>query len=79
MWSAGCASGEEPYTLAILWHLELADRYCDLELEVIATDFDAAVLERAARGSYEPSSLAELPETWKGARLRARRRARSPP
>jgi chemotaxis protein methyltransferase CheR len=60
-WSAGCASGEEPYTLAILWRLELADRFPALGLEILATDFDRTVLARAERGCYEPSSLAELP------------------
>lgn len=61
-WSAGCASGEEPYTLAIVWQRELAPRFPDLELRVLATDLDDAVLARAARGVYEPSSLRELPE-----------------
>jgi chemotaxis protein methyltransferase CheR len=60
-WSAGCASGEEPYTLAILWRHELAERFPSLGLEILATDFDQTVLARASRGCYEPSSLAELP------------------
>lgn len=65
VWSAGCASGEEPYTVAILWHLVLARRFPDLGLEVIATDFDEPVLARAVRGCYEPSSLRELPDDWR--------------
>ena len=64
-WSAGCASGEEPYTLAILWQLALAERFPELLLDVVATDFDAAVLVRAERGCYEPTSLSELPEAWR--------------
>jgi chemotaxis protein methyltransferase CheR len=64
VWSAGCASGEEPYTLAILWRLELASRFPELDLDLVATDFDGAVLARAAQGLYEPSSLRELPSTW---------------
>ena len=66
-WSAGCASGEEPYTLSIIWHLELADRFPSLAFEILATDFDAIVLARAARGCYEPSSLGELPGTFRAA------------
>lgn len=65
VWSAGCASGEEPYTVAILWHLELAARFPELALDVIATDYDAAVLERTARACYEPSSLREMPDEWR--------------
>lgn len=66
-WSAGCASGEEPYTLAIIWRVELADRFPTLALEILATDFDETVLGRAARGCYEPSSLRELPEIYRNA------------
>jgi len=64
-WSAGCASGEEPYTLAILWRAELTPCFPSLTLEIEATDFDEAVLARARRGVFEPSSLRELPEELK--------------
>ncbi len=67
IWSAGCASGEEPYTVAIVWHLELASRFPSLSLELLATDFDAVVLARAVRGCYEPSSLRELPPALRDA------------
>jgi chemotaxis protein methyltransferase CheR len=51
VWSAGCASGEEPYTLALL---------CE-GLEIIATDVDPRLLRRAEAGRYPPSALRELP------------------
>ena len=60
-WSAGCAGGEEPRSLALLWHARLAQRFPGLELRVLATDIDAAQLARAARGCYRASSLKELP------------------
>ncbi len=64
-WSAGCASGEEPYTLALLWHLHLRARFPDTELRILATDTDPAVLERARRARYPASALRELePEWW---------------
>jgi chemotaxis protein methyltransferase CheR len=63
-WCAGCASGEEPYTLNILWHLLLASRFPDLALEIIATDVDARMIRRAKNGCYELGSLKEVPETW---------------
>ena len=66
-WSAGCASGEEPYSLAIVWQLEIAPRVPSLRLEILATDFDETVLARAVRGCYERSSLSELPETLRAA------------
>jgi chemotaxis protein methyltransferase CheR len=60
-WSAGCASGEEPYTLAILWRVRLAPRFPAVSLEILASDVDPVGLERAKRGCYSPSSLKDLP------------------
>jgi chemotaxis protein methyltransferase CheR len=60
-WSAGCASGEEPYTLSILWQLRLGERFPQLGLRLVATDIDAQLLERARRGCYRASSVKELP------------------
>jgi len=60
-WSTGCASGEEPYTLAILWRVRLAPRFPAVSLEILATDVDPVGLERARSGCYCPSSLKDLP------------------
>jgi chemotaxis protein methyltransferase CheR len=64
IWSAGCASGEEPYTLAVLFRLGLAPAFPELRLELIATDADEALLARARRGCYPPGTLRELPPEW---------------
>jgi chemotaxis protein methyltransferase CheR len=64
-WSAGCASGEEPYTVAILWELRVAERFPDIALTILATDLDDAVLARAEVACYPESSLRELPEGWR--------------
>jgi chemotaxis protein methyltransferase CheR len=63
-WSAGCASGEEPYTLAALWAFLMQAHYPVLKLEIVATDVDRRLLERATRGCYRASSLRELPDEW---------------
>jgi chemotaxis protein methyltransferase CheR len=63
-WSAGCASGEEPYSLMILWKLELASRFPGLSLSVVATEIDERLLERARAARYRASSLRELPRAW---------------
>ncbi len=60
-WSIGCASGEEPYTLSILWRIRIAPRFPGLGLRVLATDVDADALERARRGCYGRGSLKDLP------------------
>jgi chemotaxis protein methyltransferase CheR len=58
-WSAGCASGEEPYTLAIVWRLRAA--VPGLDMQVLATDVDEYLLARARRGCYDAGTLRELP------------------
>lgn len=61
----GCASGEEPYTVALLWHLELAEQFPNLFLEMIATDIDPTLLSRAKTACYPESSLRDLPDGLK--------------
>ena len=51
-WSIGCASGEEPYTLAILWDRDMGRRYPSLKMMILATDADRGMLERAQVGCY---------------------------
>jgi chemotaxis protein methyltransferase CheR len=60
-WSVGCASGEEPYGVMLVWRFCVAPRFPGSDLAIIATDFDETVLERARRGVYEEGSLRELP------------------
>ena len=63
-WSAGCASGEEVYTLTILWRDALQPRFPRLRLRVTATDAGPPMLERARRGCYPKGALKELPDAW---------------
>ncbi len=62
-WCAGCASGEEPYTLALVWRLR-QPALPATALEVIGTDVDTEVLARARRACYPPGSLKLLPRDW---------------
>ena len=61
VWSAGCASGEEPYTLKILWDIEIVSAYPSVALSIIGSDVDKAMLTRAREGCFEQTSLHELP------------------
>jgi chemotaxis protein methyltransferase CheR len=63
-WSAGCASGEEPYTLSLLWDQRVLPRFPHTRLSIIATDVDAHLLARARAACYSKSSLRELPSAW---------------
>lgn len=64
-WSAGCASGEEPYSLMLLWRLGLARHYPGLSLTIIATDVDARLLDRARSGRYPGGCMRELSQDWR--------------
>jgi chemotaxis protein methyltransferase CheR len=70
VWSAGCASGEEPHTLAIVWHLDVAPRHPGVAIEIVATDADEGMLARARRGAYGEGSVRELPERLREGALR---------
>lgn len=62
-WSAGCASGEEAYSLRILWNE--AVQPLRLDLDILGTDVEPVMLERARAGCYGPGSLKDLPEDWR--------------
>jgi chemotaxis methyl-accepting protein methylase len=65
VWSAGCSSGEEPYSLAILFH-----RYASLNgmlaqigrVSVLGTDIDRKCLTAAARGQFEEADFEDTPD-----------------
>ncbi|MFB3887268.1 MAG: protein-glutamate O-methyltransferase CheR [Thermodesulfobacteriota bacterium] len=60
-WSIGCASGEEPYSLSILWKERFEKMRPRIHLSILATDIDEDLLERAKKGRYKKSSLREVP------------------
>ncbi len=61
-WSAGSASGEEAYTLTIIWKMAvLPESGKDLSLRIVATDRNAHLIERAEKGIYPGGALKELP------------------
>jgi len=65
LWSAGCASGEEAYSLALIWHLELAAQFPQLHCQLLASDSNPAMLARAERAIYRAGALKELPSCWR--------------
>lgn len=65
IWSAGCASGEEPYSLSILWMRCLHAHFPELTMAILATDADPALLQRAESACYPFSSVKNLPGDWR--------------
>jgi chemotaxis protein methyltransferase CheR len=61
LWSAGCATGEEAYSLAILVDRLLPDR-SDWVVTILATDINPDALEKAQRAVYREWALRETPE-----------------
>src|SRR5689334_3095443 len=56
LWSAGCATGEEPYTLAIMLR-EMIPDIAEWTFSILATDINVTSLETARRGIYRPHSF----------------------
>jgi len=61
VWSAACSTGDEPYTLAMV----LGKSVPMNRLQIIATDIDKQVLEKAQLGIYDIKSLKGLPDEFK--------------
>ena len=57
IWSAGCATGEEAYTIAILINELLRKEAPDLQVHLFATDIDAGALKRASEAGYTYDSI----------------------
>lgn len=63
-WSAGCSSGEEPYTLALVLCEFLTAHQLPWEIKISATDISTRMLEQARRGIYPQSRTKNIPPAW---------------
>jgi two-component system CheB/CheR fusion protein len=61
VWSAGCSTGEEAYSLAITIAEALGDDSKPMDVRVFATDLDSAAIAFARRGLYSPAALQKVP------------------
>jgi chemotaxis protein methyltransferase CheR len=64
IWSAGCSSGEEPYTIAMILDDYFGKEKMLWDTKVLATDISSNVLEEAKRGMYGSDDIAHLPPQW---------------
>jgi chemotaxis protein methyltransferase CheR len=60
IWSAGCSTGEEPYTIAMVLAMTLGDRGA-AQTRVLATDLSTRVLERAKKARYDAEEMDGVP------------------
>jgi chemotaxis protein methyltransferase CheR len=61
IWSAGCSTGEEAYTIAIT-AADTLERLATWDIKILATDIDTGVLEKGRRAVYARDSMGDVPE-----------------
>jgi len=64
LWSAGCSSGEEAYSLAILLNEEFPDR-TRWDIRILATDISTRMLQKAREAVFEEEAIQEVPGLWR--------------
>jgi chemotaxis protein methyltransferase CheR len=64
VWSAGCSTGEEPYTIAVVLRHEFRELKRH-DVRILATDIDTDVLSKGSRGEYPAESLADVPASYR--------------
>jgi chemotaxis protein methyltransferase CheR len=67
VWSAGCSSGQEPYTLSMITMDYLNERQLTWDAKVLATDISIKALEAAKNGLYDEDSIKNIPAKWRTA------------
>ncbi len=65
IWSAGCSSGEEPYSIAITLFEAMRSNKRDFDFRILGTDISTKVLEIASRGVYEEEKVKDVPSELK--------------
>lgn len=64
IWVAGCSSGEEAYSLAMLFHHQVKLRKQSRAIKIFATDVDAGAINEASAGKYPLSVKGDIPEQY---------------
>lgn len=65
VWSAGCSSGQEPYTLTMLMFDYFGEKRKNWNLKMLATDISNHAMSVAKRGSYTEEDAKDIPVEWK--------------
>ena len=64
IWSAGCSSGQEPYSIAMILHHNISNIYTK-DIKILATDIDINILKEAKLGRYDEQFSKEIPERFR--------------
>lgn len=60
--SAGCSSGEEPYSISLIWHFLVGPEFPGIKIEIFSFDIDEIVVSRARKACYSEGALKHLPD-----------------
>jgi two-component system CheB/CheR fusion protein len=60
IWVAGCATGEEAYSIAICLQEQLGDKAAAMKIQIFATDISEIAIAKARTGIYRPTELADV-------------------
>lgn len=64
LWSAACSAGDEAYSLAILVKERIKPRFPHMDFQIIGTDINTEVLEKARAGEYRERSIRNVPTAY---------------
>ncbi len=65
VWCAGCSSGEEPYTLAMLLREYFGVHISNMDIGILATDISISVLKKALAGIYPAETISQVPLSFR--------------
>ena len=62
LWSTACSGGDEPYTLAIILQHYFVNKYPHIQFEILASDIDPEIIQKAKTGVYNTYSIRNVPK-----------------
>ena len=65
IWTPGCSTGEEPYTIAMILSEILGSRAAEYKIQIFASDLDVVAIETARKGVYPESAILDIPKNFK--------------
>ena len=71
IWVPGCATGEEAYSLAMLFHDFATTHKRNVDVKIFATDVHRSSLEFAGAGAYREASVVDVPRPYLGSLFRS--------
>ena len=65
IWTPGCSTGEEPYTIAMILSEILGSKAGEYKIQIFASDLDVVAIDTARKGLYPESAILDIPKKYK--------------